>query len=71
VVADFFELDLFLGVQIVVAAQDPAGDVPDLGRSGRRGRRGAQCPEGPQIAAQRAIAALITESLDLGEQLGG
>src|SRR6266545_5815977 len=67
--ADLFEPDLFLGVQIVVAAQNPAGDVPHLRRPGRRRRRGADRPEGTQIAAQRAVAAPIAEGLDLGEQL--
>src|SRR6266511_4901628 len=68
--ANLFELDLFLGVQVVGAAQDPAGDVPHLRGPGRRGRCAAECPEGTQIGAERAVAAPISEGLDLGEQLG-
>src|ERR1700722_4587430 len=63
------------GLAVVVEAggvgEDPAGDVAGSGRGGGGGRERAVAAEGPQVAADRAVAAAVAEGPCLGVQGGG
>src|SRR3984957_8953841 len=63
------------GLAVVVEAggvgEDPAGDVAGSGRGGGGGRERAVAAEGPQVAADRAVAAAGAEGPCLGVQGGG
>jgi hypothetical protein len=62
------ELKLLVGIEVVGAAADPAGDVTDLGRGGD-GRRSRLALEGPEIGVDGAVATAEAQRLDLVVQL--
>lgn len=62
------ERGLLLVLEGVGAAEDPPGDVADLGRPWRGTGGCGVAAEGSQVGADGAAAAAVAAGLDLGEQ---
>jgi hypothetical protein len=59
------------GVQVLSAAQQPAGDLTDLQRRQGTGRDGGPGAQGLEVAVDGAQAAAVAERGDLGVQHRG